>query len=47
MSTETIPVRWPVRLLLRLTRKGRAREAAAEFEKEMAEENAFYTRPEA
>jgi len=42
ISTETIPVRWPVRLLLRLTRKGRASEAAAEFEKETAEENAFY-----
>jgi len=42
ISMETVPIRWLVRILLRATRKGRARKAATDFDKAIAEENAFY-----
>ena len=44
ITAQTHPVLWFVRLLPRLTRAKRARETQKEFERETAEENAYYAR---
>jgi len=44
ISAETTPILWPAHLVLKLSRAWRGRQTKAEFEAEMADENAYYAR---